>query len=105
MLDDNVLNSNGIKRRKVKGCVCNSTAFIYNLPIPLDDDVLKYVNCMGNPCISFEKTSLLKIETIDFSIIGLKRLKEIRFTVKTENGNNLLDKFENSLILFVASKK
>lgn len=95
----------GIRRVETKGCNCNNTAFVYYLPVPLDIEILSCISSIGTPSLSFEKTCLLRIETPDLIITGVRRLKEIRFTVKVLSGQTKMPAFEEGLIKYVESRK
>ena len=103
MMQDSLETVN-IKKRSVKGCGCLGTAFVYTLPFGLGSEALQYLQAMGVPAVSFEKTSLLKIETIDFSITGIKRLKDVRFTLKDAEKTELITVFEGHLIRYAKSQ-
>ena len=97
------LETVNIKKRSVKGCRCLGTAFVYTLPFGLGPEALQYLQAMGTPAVSFEKTSLLKIENADFSITGIKRLKDVRFTLKDTEKTELITVFEDNLIKYAES--
>ena len=102
-MQDNLETVN-IKKRSVKGCGCLGTAFVYTLPFGLGPEALQYLQVMGTPAVSFEKTSLLKIENADFSITGIKRLKDVRFTLKDTEKTELITVFEDNLIKYAESQ-
>jgi hypothetical protein len=93
-------------KRKDKTCACfTGTGFVYSLPIELQPTILSYLSNLGSPSISFEKTSLLKIENPDLIITGLKRLKEVRFSLKDTNRIDLLQIFEEDLVKYVENER
>lgn len=98
------LSAANIKKRSVKGCGCLGAAFVYTLPFGLGIEALQYLQGMGTPAVSFEKTSLLKIENADFSITGIKRLKDVRLTLKADQKVDLVTAFEENLIRYVESQ-
>jgi hypothetical protein len=98
------LEAANIKKRSVKGCGCLGTAFVYTLPFGLGSEALQYLQAMGMPAVSFEKTSLLKIENADFSITGIKRLKDVRLTLKDAEKKDLITTFEENLIKYVENQ-
>lgn len=98
------LEAANIKKRSVKGCGCLGTAFVYTLPFGLGSEALQYLQAMGMPAVSFEKTSLLKIENADFSITGIKRLKDVRLTLKDAEKTEFIAVFEDNLIKYAESQ-
>lgn len=100
----NSLETANIKKRLVKGCGCLGTAFVYTLPFGLGFEALQFLQGMGTPAVSFEKTSLLKVENADFAITGIKRLKDVRFTLKNAEKTDLVTTFEENLIRYVESQ-
>jgi len=95
------LQSVNIKKRSVNGCGCQSTAFVYTLPVGLGIEILSYLQKLGTPAVSFEKTSLLKLENADYVITGIKRLKDVRFTLKNSEKTDFIDVFEEVLIKYI----
>jgi hypothetical protein len=75
------------------------------LPIRLGTEILNFLKVLGNPALSFEKTSLLRIENTDFAITGVKRLKEIRFSIKKNEKAYMQQIFEEALIKYIEKYK
>jgi hypothetical protein len=98
---DQKLKKLGIVKIKPKDCACKNNAYVYRLPMRLGLEILDFLKPLGSPALSFEKTSLLKIENNDFAITGVKRLKEVRFSLKKQDKANLLQIFEGALIKYV----
>lgn len=94
------LQQNKIIKRKIKNCSCNQSSFIYLLPIKITEDILKYLTQFGTPAFELKKTSILKIENQNYSITGVRRLKEIRVNLKKET-NGFFDLLEDALINYV----
>jgi len=93
-----------IKRRKTNNCQCSQSAFIYTMPVRLDEKIVKFLEPIGKPAFDFKQTSILKIENATFAITGVRRLREIRFTLKKEL-NGILDIFEDALVKYLESLK
>lgn len=98
------LKQHNIRRRQIKNCQCSQTAFIYTIPIKLDEKIVKCLTHMGRPAFDFKATSILKIETPDFAITGVRRLREIRFTLKKQVKGSL-DIFEDAVIKYLEVSK
>ena len=98
---DNQLKKLGVVRLNPKNCPCGHNAYVYRLPVKLDNPIIAFLAHMGKPAFSFEKTCLLKIENKEFAITGVKRLKEIRFSLKKPNQAHLITVFETALIKYV----
>lgn len=98
------LKQHGIKRRSTKNCNCGQQAFIYLIPAKLDEKIVKFIAHLGKPALDFKKTSILRIENANFSITGVRRLREVRFTLKKEL-KGTLDIFEDALIKYLESLK
>ena len=104
-MDENVkLKQNNILRRYTPSCQCGQHTFIYTIPTKLDERMIKFLEPLGQPAFDFKKTSILKIENPSLIITGIRRLKEIRFTIKKEK-KGILDIFEDALIKYVESVK
>jgi hypothetical protein len=58
---------------------------VYSLPVSLEPEILPYISSLGVPSMTFEKTSLLMIENEDLAITGVKKFKEIKFTLKNKD--------------------
>jgi len=97
------LISLGVKVSKAGGGCCGSSrnTTAYSIPMRLDIDVLPFLTDFGTPAPSFEKTSLLKIDKIHFAITGVRKISQIRFVAKDEEGAKLLDKFEERLAQYI----
>jgi len=101
------LLSLGVKLSNVSGGCCNKkyTTTAYILPVKLDLSILSFFVDFGNASPSFEKTSLLKIDTPNFTITGIRMISQIRLIIKIQNGEEIIDKFEEKLIEYIESKK
>ncbi len=98
------LSLKGVKNIIEKGCSCNnSMIYNYSLPFFLDETISKYLEPYGKSALSFEKNAMIKIETKEYSIVAIKRLKNIKITIK--NSNSIIEEFENSLLKWIESRK
>lgn len=88
------------------GCKCSSSklTYIYNLPLGLDINIIEHLALFGQSSTSFEKQAILKIENTDFSIIGVRRLKQIRFVLKNTNVSHLIEQFETALLQWLEKR-
>ena len=98
------LKNHNIIRRDTKNCQCGKKALVYLLPVKLDEKILEFIKHMGKPAFDFKKTSILKIENPNFSISGIRRLREIRVTLK-KDVKGLIDIFEDALIKYIEKVK
>ena len=89
-----------IVKRQTKTCQCGQNSYIYMIPTKLDENILNYLSQFGNPAFDFKKTSILKIENQNYSITGVRRLREIRLNIKNEI-KGFLDLFESALIDYI----
>lgn len=106
MLDHRVkLVSLGVKISKSRGGCCggNHSTTAYLLPMRLDVDIIPFLLEFGNPALSFEKTSLLKIDKKHFAITGIRKINQIRFVSKDKKGLEQIDNFEKILIYYIES--
>ena len=103
MLDkmEKVLADFQITKRKSKGCACGKDSYIYTLPIGLDSLILEHLVAFGMAALDFEKTRLLKMGNAHYSVTGIKKLKEIRFTAKSKKGLARLVEFEDTIMQYV----
>jgi hypothetical protein len=74
------------------------------IPVRLDEKIVPFLALLGKPAFDFKKTSILKIENANYAITGVRRLREIRFTLKKES-RGTLDIFEDALIQYIESLK
>lgn len=100
-MNDDQLKKHGIRRRTDKGCNCNNKSFIYNLPKKLDERIVPYLKGLGHPAFDFKQQAILKIENSNYTITGIRRLKEIRITIKKKQHIGVLDLFEKALICYL----
>jgi hypothetical protein len=98
------LKKYGITRRSTKNCQCSQNAFVYLIPVKLDERVVKFIEHIGKPAFDFKKTSILKIENPTLIISGIRRLREIRLTLK-KNVKGVIDIFEDAIIKYIESFK
>ena len=98
------LKKHNIRRKQTNGCSCNKTTFIYSISVKVDEKIVDALSCFGKPAFDFKKTAILKIENPQFAITGIKRLKEVRLTLK-KGGKGVVDKFEDVLINYLEEKK
>lgn len=90
----------GVTRVVGSGCKCSGSsklAYSYSLPTGLDIGIIEHLAQFGQSSTSFEKQAILKIETQDFSITGVRRMKQIKFVLKNTNVSHLIDQFENAI--------
>ncbi len=101
-----LLKKAGVRQITKKGCSCRKTliTYVYSLPIKLNPSIVPLLKPIGKPGASFEKTSLLRVETKNVSIVGVKRLKEIKLIFKKNNDSAILNQFENILVEFLNLK-
>lgn len=101
MIDE--LKQLGVKHRISKGCKCNNSyiTHMYTLPKGLDANIVKHLTSLGNPALPFSRVSLLRIENKNYSIIGVKRLKEVKIILKTNEDDNIISQFERSLVNYL----
>jgi hypothetical protein len=72
----------------------------------LNEEVISFLQPLGIPAVSFEQTSLLKIENNDFSITGIRRMSQIRLTIKKEEKREeIVDTFEEVLAKYIESNE
>lgn len=97
------LSSLGVKIFKAGGGCCGSSRMTtaYSLPMRLDIDVVPFLAEFGTPSPSFETTGLLKIDKQHFLISGVKKISQIRFTAKDEEGKEKIEVFEKKLIQYI----
>jgi hypothetical protein len=97
------LNSLGVKVSKAGGGCCGSsrTTTAYSLPMRLDIDIVPFLTEFGTPSPSFETTGLLKIDKQHFLISGVKKISQVRFTAKDEEGREVIKVFEERLIQYI----
>lgn len=95
------LASYNIKKMTTGSCPCGHLQWKYRLPIKLDVNILPYLKQLGVPAHNFHKEHLLVIEHQDYSITGIKRIREIKFTLKNKQSTHFQDIFENSLIEYI----
>lgn len=98
----------GIKKAVGDGggcCKNKQKTYIYSLPIRLEDDVIPLIQAYGKLVFSFEKTSLLKIETKEFSIIGIRLMSQLRLTLKDLTRTDIVESLENTIIKYVTERR
>lgn len=97
----------GVYHRVVKGCKCSKTfiTYIYTLPVGLDSDIVGVLSNFGHNVVPFNKSAMLKIDNANLSIIGIKRLKDIKLIFKKNNDSQTLVLFEEALLNYLKSKK
>ncbi|MFA5048435.1 MAG: hypothetical protein WC516_05440 [Patescibacteria group bacterium] len=103
---NSTLSKLGVNRIVGNGCKCSSLqlTYSYSLPYGLDIGIVEYLAHFGKSSTSFEKQAILKIETQDFSITGIRRLKQIKFVLKNGNVSHLIDQFENSIVQWLEKR-
>jgi hypothetical protein len=90
------------------GCKCNPNSNAdhnYTLPRELDGTIYTYLATFGTPTLTLERNSMLKIENADVSIMGIRRARGIKLTLKNVNKLNLVDVFEIALENWLERKK
>lgn len=105
MKTDAELKKYNITRRSAKTCECSKDSFIYRIPIKLEEGIIEFLKCLGNPAFDMKKTSVLKIENPILAITGIRRLKEIRLAIKKSENKGIIDVFEDALIKYVDGDK
>ena len=93
-----------IKKETGQGCNCSksSKSIIYTLPIRIDLPLGPIIeNIFGKLATSFEKTGLLKVHRDAFIITAVRKLKQIRFTIRKEEGLNFVDGLEKAIIEYM----
>ena len=100
-----VLKDANVSRRQAGKCSCGGQILVYSMPVRLDKEILPLLSSFDKPAFDFNASHLLKIENPLYIITGVKRLKEIRFTAKNEQGANLINDFEAQLAKYVKSKE
>lgn len=100
------LQKMGVNKVIGGGCNCSSShsAYTYILPFGLDSGIIEPMSQFGNSSTSFEKQALLKIENQDFSIVGVRRLKQIKIIIKNPNVSHLIDKFEEAIVQWLEKR-
>ena len=93
-----------IIKKNASTCKCSPNAFVYILPNKVEEDIISFLSSFGKPACDFKTTSILKIERPNFIITAIRRLREIRFTIKKES-KGLLELFESSVINYVRAKE
>lgn len=90
--------------RKGSGCSCGVSKGTkrYTLPFKITESIVPFVAPLGAPCFDFAQVGLLKIENTQFCLSSLRNTYYISFHQKKECPD-LLDKFEDILILYVSS--
>lgn len=91
----------GVRRRNAGGCSRGGIIIVYRLPFRLTDNLAKYFLGLGQPANTFATGPVFKIEKQNYNITGIKRLKEIRFTIKKQAGVEKLLIFEDLLKTYV----
>ena len=102
-----------LKKLKVRfkvrsGCSCSKRSLVYTyiLPVRLDESIVGALKSFGKNCRPFNKTRMVKIETPDYSIMGIDKLKEIKLTFKkSKNVAEVVRRFETALAAYVHGKK
>jgi hypothetical protein len=99
----NKLESLNVKVKSGSGC-CNKNkiSIIYVLPKKINLDILSYFSSFGEPSLSFEKTSVLKYDSFDYTIIAVRKFNDIKVIVKNNNiKEELISKIEDIIIRYV----
>jgi hypothetical protein len=89
--------SGGIGRRKLPSCPSGCVQFAYDLPIRLDGSILPFLEPLGKLAYPFEKTGLLRLECPGFTVNGIKRLREVRVSLKKGMTERDILAFEQAL--------
>jgi hypothetical protein len=101
-----------LKKLKVRlkvnsGCSCKKggITYTYILPVRLDKTVTEAMKPFGKNIRPFHKTRMVKIETSDYSIVGIDKLREIKLIFKnTKNVAEVVRQFEVTLAAYVYGK-
>lgn len=98
-----------VKFKVDHGCACSKSVAVYTyvLPIRIDSDIAEAMKSFGNNVRPFNKTRMLKIETPEYSIIGVDKLRELKFTFKknVKNMPTMVKRFEEALAFYILGKK
>lgn len=93
----------GILKSAAGGCSCGGSKFTYRLPIRISEEFFSALLQFGNLNSDVATSHLVSINTPDYKISAIKRLKDIEFTLKRQDAASLQQAFENALINFVQS--
>lgn len=101
-----LLERAGIIKTIGDSCKCSSSVITYSYKLPLEIDIslVDFLSDFGASSTSIKKQALLKIENKDFSITGVRRLKQIKLVIKNNNSNHLVIKFEESLLKWLEKR-
>ena len=91
----------GVSRTIGNSCKCSNSTITYNYKLPCEIDTNLEENLLeffGRSSTSIKKQALLKIETRNFSITGVRRLKQIKLIIKNNDSNHLVEKFEQAVL-------
>jgi hypothetical protein len=102
-----------LKKLKVRlkvnsGCSCKKggVTYTYILPVRLDKTAVEAMKSFGKNIRPFHKTRMIKIESPDYSIVGIDKLREIKLIFKnTKNISQIVRRFEEALAAYVHGKK
>lgn len=101
--DSNPFADLGIFKSAAGGCSCGGSKFTYRLPIRITDQATPLFLQFGEPTTDLAKSHLIRINTTEYKIVAIKRLKEIEFTLKRQDAAHTQQAFESALINFVQS--
>lgn len=97
------LSDVGIFKTAAGGCSCGGSKFTYRIPIRITDRVLPLFLEFGEPSSDIATSHLIRINTPQYKITAIKRLKDIEFTLKRQDAVATQEAFENALINMVQS--
>ena len=99
----NKLEKLGVKITIGNGCACTGDAvgYSYKLPIVVDEEIQDYI---GRSVTSMKTQGLFKMETSEYKIIAVSKLKLIKLTFKKEINTSFIGEFENKLYSYIENK-
>jgi hypothetical protein len=93
----------GILKSAAGGCSCGGSKFTYRLPIKITEGIFSLLLQFGELNSDVAMSHLIRINTPDYKISAIKRLKDIEYTLKRQDAVLLQQAFENALINYVQS--
>jgi hypothetical protein len=91
-------------RRKIGTCPMGCVTFAYDLPVRLDESVLPFLEPLGKSTLPFGKTSILRLECGNYTVTGIRRLKEVRVLLKPGAVEKDMVPFEAALEAWLVGK-
>jgi hypothetical protein len=96
----------GVIVKDVKsGCKCSEGSRIYTLPRSVNFSLGPIIEKhFGKLAVSFEKTGLLKVHRDTFIITAVRKLKQIRFMLRKNEGINFVGELEEAIVEYMENK-